>query len=64
VPGDDRLGSDHDQMTPPLVTGTTGDGPDELVAPAKTGSLARRASQDGELVAHERVLDDEVAAAA
>jgi hypothetical protein len=64
VPGDDGLGPDHDEVPAPVAAETASEDPDQLVAPTQRGSLAGRAGQDGELVAQQQVLEDQVAAAA
>ena len=63
MPGDDGLGPDEDEMAPPIVAETAGQDPNQPVAPVDGRSLARRACQDGELVAQQQVLEGQVAAA-
>jgi hypothetical protein len=64
VPADDRLGPDQDEVPPPIAAETASENPDQLVASAERRPLAPRAGQDGELVAQQQVLGDQVAAAA
>jgi len=64
VPGDDGLRLHDDEVPSPVAAEAASEDPEELVAPAKGSSLARRAGQDGELVAQQQVLEDQVAASA
>jgi hypothetical protein len=64
VPADDGLRADEHEVAPPVATETAGEDPEQLVARADPGAFAGAAGEDGELVAQERVLDEEVPAAA
>jgi hypothetical protein len=63
VPPDDGLRPHQDEVTTPGAADPAHDDPEQLVAGAHPGALAGGPRQDGELVAQERVLDDEIAAA-
>ena len=63
VPGDDVLGSDQDQVAAPTVHEAAGRQPEELVVRAEPSAFAGGAGQHRELLAHEQVLRDQLAAA-
>jgi hypothetical protein len=53
VPADDGLGPDQKEMPPPVAAEAAGHDPQQFVAGADRGMLAR---QDGQLVAQQHVL--------
>src|SRR6266508_3586971 len=61
---DDRLGPDEHKVTAPIPPQHTDNQPEELVASAQTWASAGGAGQDGELLAQEEVLGQQVAAGA
>jgi hypothetical protein len=63
VPPDDRFGRDQDQVPAPVAPSAAGQLPEELVAGAQAWALARRSREDGELLAEQDVLGDQVTAA-
>jgi hypothetical protein len=64
VPADNGLGPDQDEVASPIAAEAAYDDPRQLVAGADLRALAGRAGQDGQLVAQQQVLGEEVGAAA
>ena len=64
MPPDDGVRADEDQMLTPIPTESTDYKPKQLVAGAESGPPPGGPSQDGELLAQEQVLGDEVGVAA
>jgi hypothetical protein len=64
VPPHDRLRCDHEQVPAPVAASQAGQQPEQLVAGTQPRAPARGAGQDGELLAQEEVLCDEIAAVA
>jgi hypothetical protein len=62
VPANDRLGRDQGKVSAPVAPNHAGHHPEEPVVGAQARALARGPSQDGELLAQQEVLGDQIAA--
>ena len=62
MPADDRRGPDEHHVPVPRVPEPPGQHPEDLVAAAEAGPPAGRAGQDGQLLAEDQILGDQVGA--